>query len=770
MPKKSYILPILGIIILLTLAGCTFPWQKKKNINNPETQNATSTLTTVIATSTESVSGEIKQFKDLDELKAFLIKNPGISNNRDFGATIGVAGGEVEELASSNAVTSVKEAENTGVNYSNTNIQVAGVDEADIIKTNGDYIYLLDYNDLYIIKAKPAESAVVTTKITFKSRPQEFYLSGNNLVVFGNDNQIYNDKTYQSFKRNNSFTYLKVFDISDPKNPKQVRDLNLEGSYTDSRVVGDYLYFITSNYQGYLENEPLLPRVFENGQVLLEKCGLSAKCYSPKVFYFDVPYNSYNFTSVMAINIKNNNEAISGDVYLLSGGQNLYVSSNNIYITYTEYLNEYEIEMDATIDLVKNRMSATDQEKITKIEVVDDFILSSTEKKNKIYSLIQFYISNLSDSQQKSLQSEIDTLLKNVLEAKAQEMEKTVIHKVAFNGSALTYQAMGQVSGRVLNQFSMDENNNYFRIATTRSQSWSRVESASKDSYNNVYILDDKLKIVGFLEKLAAGERIYAARFMGDRAYLVTYKQTDPLFVIDLKNPNAPKVLGELKIPGYSTYLHPYSDNVLLGFGRDSELNSNGTVTNKGLKLGLFDVSNPSAPKELDSFVTGDKYSDSIALSDHKAFLISAAKKLVSIPAVFRTGQYGNKVEFSGALVFNIVDNKIKLRSRIDHSDSGNYLNQDYWGGVSYYDNSVKRSLYIGDALYTFSNKFLKINDLKGTGELAAIKTIDLLPKLSKDFEVTPMVSPAISTSSEKQATPSSVSEPAATTSSEVTN
>lgn len=748
MPKKSYLLPILGVIILLTLAGCTFPWQKKKNPNNPNVQNPTTITNPDMATSTEQAAGEIKKFKDLDELKAFLVKNPEANIFND-----GRGGGGGMEFGSDLKTTgeAIRETKSVSNDYSNTNIQVEGVDEADIIKTNGDYIYLLDYNDLYIIKAKPAESAVVTTKITFKSRPQEFYLSGNNLVVFGYDNQIYNDKTYQSFKRHSSFTYLKVFDVSDPKNPKQVRDLNLEGSYTDSRVVGDYLYFITNNYQGYLESEPILPRVFENGQVLLEKCGLSAKCYSPNIFYFDIPYQSFNFTSVLAINIKNNSEAISGDVYLLSGSQNLYVSPNNIYITYTEYLNEYDIEMEVTINLIKNKMSAADQEKIAKIEAVDSFILSNSEKKNKIYSLVQSYISNLSDSEQKILQAEIDNSLKIALEAKAQEMEKTVIHKIAFNNSTLTYQAMGQVPGHVLNQFSMDENNNYFRIATTRSQSWSRLESTNKDSYNNVYVLDDKLKVVGFLEKLAVGERIYAARFMGDRAYLVTYKQTDPLFVIDLKTPNAPKVLGELKIPGYSTYLHPYSNNVLLGFGRDTELNSNGTVTNKGLKLGLFDVTNPSAPKELDSFVTGDKYSDSIALYDHKAFLISNAKNLVSIPAVFRTGQYGNKVEFSGALVFNIIDNKIKLRSRIDHSDSGNYLNQDYWGGVNYYDNSVKRSLYIGDALYTFSNKFLKINDLKGNGELAAIKTIDLLPKLSKDFEVTP-ITPATSTSSEKTA------------------
>ena len=744
MNKKSYIFSVLSIIILLTLAGCTFPWQKKALVLNSSNQDATATDTITTTTNTNQATGELKKFKDVDELQAFLVQHPG-SNNSSSIQKVGLTGMVANAAVKESAPTTVP----VSNDYSTTNIQVAGVDEADVMKTDGNYVYLLDYNNLYIIKAKPANTASVVTKITFKSRPQEFYISGDRLVVFGYDNQIQSDKTFQTFKRQDSYTYLKVFDISDPKNPQQVRDLNLEGNYSDSRVIGDYLYFVTNNYQNYLIGEPLLPRVLDGGQVLAEKCSLSAKCYTPNIFYFNIPYDSYNFTSVTAVNIKNASEAISSNVYLLSSNQNLYVSPNNIYITYTEYLNESDIERDVTIDLVKARLSTDDQTKISKIEAVDSFILSDSEKKNKVYNLVQAYIANLSSDNQTSLQTEIDTSLKKTLEEKAKEMEKTVIHKIAFSGAQLDYKATGQVSGHVLNQFSMDENNGYFRIATTRSQSWSRFEATNKDSYNNVYVLDDKLQTVGVLENLAVGEQIYSARFVGDRAYLVTYKQTDPLFAIDLKDPVAPKVLGELKIPGYSTYLHPYADNLLLGFGRDTETNTSGAIINKGLKLGLFDVTNPSAPKELDSFVTGDQFSDSIALYDHKAFLASSAKNLISIPAVLKTGSYGDKVEFSGALVFGITDNKIKLRGRIDHSDNGNYNNQDFWGGVSYFDNSVKRSLYIDDVLYTFSNKFLKLNDLKSTNDsLALIKTIDLLPNSGKDFVVIPIPTPVVASSS----------------------
>lgn len=731
MSKKFLTLAILIVVILLTSTACTLPWQKKKVVtpvsDNTNNINPLESVNTVEPDFPSS--GEIKKFNNLEELQTFLEQHKKITN------------------LSSSVTSSVNEAKGVESDYSKTNVQVAGVDEADIMKTDGNFIYLLDYNDLYIIKAKPAVEASIVTKITFKSRPQEFYISGDRLVVFGYDLQIFNDQTFKSFKRQGSYTYLKIFDIADPKNPKQIKDLNIEGSYSNSRLIGDYLYFVTNNYQNYIAGEPLLPRILDSGQVLAEQCGLSAKCYSPNIFYFDTDYNSFNFTSVNAINIKNVSELISGDIYLLSADQNFYVSPNNIYITYTSYLNEYDLERDLTINLLKERLSADNQLKISKIEASESFVLSDVEKKNKVYQLIQDYISSLDKGQKSAVQTEIENALKQELMAKAKELEKTMIYKIAFSGSSLNYVATASVPGRVLNQFSLDESNGYLRIATTKSQSWSRFLENSQESFSNVYVLDDKLKVTGSLENLAAGERIYAVRFMGNRAYLVTYKETDPLLVIDLQAPSTPKLLGELKIPGYSTYLHPYSDNILLGFGRDTELSSNGQVLNKGLKLALFDVSNPSAPKELDSYIVGNKYSNSVALSDHKAFLISPSKNLISIPVSLNSGEFADRLEFSGALVFGVNNNKLKLRGRIDHSDNGNYTKQDYWNQFSYFDNSAKRSLYIDNALYTFSNKFLKINNLN-SDNLESLKIIDLLPGLSKDLKEVSTSSPFQATSS----------------------
>jgi uncharacterized secreted protein with C-terminal beta-propeller domain len=213
---------------------------------------------------------------------------------------------------------------------------------------------------------------------------------------------------------------------------------------------------------------------------------------------------------------------------------------------------------------------------------------------------------------------------------------------------------------------------------------------------------------------------------MGSRAYMVTFVQTDPLFVIDLSSPANPKVLGELKIPGFSSYLHPYSDTMLIGLGKDTVANEWGGVKTKGLKLSLFDVSDVANPKEVDTYVMGDAGSDSIALQDHKAFLFSREKNLLSIPVTIAEDKenrgWGQTV-FSGAAVFKVDENGFELKGKIDHSDGGKVGIQDCWWGYCYYDNNVLRSLYIGDNLYTFSNKYLKINDIK---DLKEVKKLEL--------------------------------------------
>lgn len=742
--KKIAVVLLIGVFLL---SGCSISFKRKVPVQNKNVnENKANTSQNVTIEQKLANQSKIIKFENYDELKDFLENNQTANNNNwGYGGLMrkGMAFDEVAELDSAANLTKQalptagvveeSEAENKKENnYSKTNIQVEGVDEADIIKTDGNFIYAVAKNSLFIVKATPAEKGEVLSKIEFKDRPTDIYLNKNFLVIYGYDQKLYESDIYRSFKRRSSYVFVKIFDISDPKNPKQVRDLDLEGNFVDSRMIGDYLYLVTNNYNFYyLPSEPVVPRIIEEGKTLPSVCEADTKCFAPDVYYFDLPYDNYNYSTVTAINIKDVNAKINGEVYLMSGSQNMYVSEKNLYITYTKYLSEYELAMEVTKDLIFTKLTAKEQERIKKIEAVEDTILSKSEKMAKIAAIIERYQTGLSEQEQKSLETEIKNKLKEKYSDLSKELEKTVVHKIAINNGQLEYRATGEVTGSVLNQFTMDESGNYFRIATTKNTTWSQFsDQPNQESYSNLYVLDENLKNVGALEKLAEGERIYSVRFMQNRVYLVTFKQTDPLFVIDLSKPNNPQVLGKLKIPGFSNYLHPYDETTLIGIGKETMENESGGVIATGLKISLFDVADVANPKESAKHEMGGRGSDSIALNDHKAFLFSREKNLLVLP-VSLTEESGlsswGKLVFSGAAVFNLSKDKIDLKGKVDHSDGGKVAESDYWGGYNYYDNTVKRSLYINDTLYTFSNNYLKMNNL------ADLQEVNKLPLEKKE-------------------------------------
>jgi len=605
------------------------------------------------------------------------------------------------------------------------------------VKTDGTYIYVVSGQSLYIVKAYPGEQAEIVSKINFDNQPQDIYINGDSLTVFGYDNRLYATPLYRTFIRQNQYSFLKVFDISDKKNPKQTRNLDFEGNYLDSRQIGDYVYFFVNNYNYYTSADPVLPRVLDGDQVLSSDCtNDKTKCFSPNIYYFDMPYDSYNFTTVVAINTKNPAEPISGDIYLMDSGQNTYVSDKNIYITNTRYLNEYDIETQTAREIIYPRLSAADQNKITRLEAVEDFILNKYEKQSKVAQIVDRYVSTLSQDDQDKYNAELDQKLRQKYIALANDMEKTIIYKIAVDNGKMEYKSSGEVVGSVLNQFSMDENGDYFRIATTRNQTWTRFPDLNSVAYNNLYVLDANLKTVGSVENLSPNEKIYSARFMGNRAYLTTFKQTDPLLAIDLSDPTKPQVLGELKVAGFSDYLQPYDDNTLIGFGKSAVDMGDKGVSVGGLKLSLFDVSDIKNPKVLDEYTMGDAGSDSVALFDHKAFLFSKEKNLLVLPVELRKASGPNMwgdITFNGAMVWRINNNKFELVGKIDHNDGKSVSKVDYFNGYGYYDSSVKRSLYINDQLYTVSDKFLKINNI---ADLKEIKKLELQKESQSDFQV----------------------------------
>ena len=525
----------------------------------------------------------------------------------------------------------------SSVSYSTTNIQVEGVDEADIIKTDGKYIYLIANRKFIIAQAYPVEKAKILSTTNLENfYPNELFIDGNKVLLFGSSSQVYgsryNEYARKSYPMSFSSTTLKLYDVANKQKPLLQKSVDFEGNYLTSRKIGNMVYFVVNSYPRYDGSIIPVYRAEEDFKPVAS-CG--------EILY--VPPMATNFLTIASFEL--DTQKLQKQV-IAASGQNVYASLENIYVAETSYENW------------------------------DD--------------------------------------------------QDTIIHKFSLSNGRIDYKGNSKVPGRILNQFSMDEHDGYFRIATTEGHlSQSRAETTST---NNLYVLNKKLEIVGELEDLAPGESIYSVRFMGKRAYVVTFKKVDPLFVIDLSKPTKPSVLGKLKIPGYSDYLHPYDENHIIGVGKDTvEAEEGDFAWYQGIKMALFDVSDVENPKELHKVIIGDRGTDSPALSDHKAFLFDREKNLLALPVTVAEvkdksvpNQYGEYL-FQGAHIYDLtLENGFVLRGRVTHYDNDEAFRKSgyYFAG----DASIQRLLFIEDVLYSLSNKRLQLNSLEDLETLRVMK------------------------------------------------
>jgi len=553
---------------------------------------------------------QLKTFSSYKELESFLETNmelakqyPGLNGIFYFGDTIRTLTPEVDAMMTE---------------HSTTNVQVAGVDESDIVKTDGTYLYVVSGTTAYILKAYPADQAGVLSKIDLnETYGAEIYVNGNKLVILGGKYQfipLYNNLGY-------IYPYLgevfvKVYDVSDKTKPVLMRTVTLNGTLTGSRMIGDYVYAVV-NQPATLPSgngtsfEVVLPKICENGAV--------EEVQPTAIRYVNVTDLYYYFTTVFSVNAVNDAEAPTHESFLTGATACMYVSPRNIYLAIP------------------------------------------------------------------------NTTMWIMPKSTGEPEEETLIYRVEFDHEKIVCQAEGTVPGYVLNQFSMDEYNGIFRIATT---TW-----MGNTSRNDLFTTDMDLKIVGRIEDLAPGERIFSARFMADRCYLVTFRQVDPFFVIDLSNPADPKTLGYLEIPGFSGYLHPYDENHIIGIGKQDS----------NLKLSLFDVTNVNAPTEKDKYIVPGDWSDSTVLWDHKAFLFDASKQLLALPVSIGGTHVENDTYFvencwQGAYVFDAsLEQGFTLRGSVTHANTTDPYDFGF---------EVKRILYIGRVLYTVSDKTIQMHDL----------------------------------------------------------
>jgi len=618
--KKTRIYGTVATLSAIVLVALIYVYGSTPGVFTPDTSE------------TPLETSPMKQFTSYAELKNFLTANTKDGTNSYGGSPLDSQFfGSSREALDEAAPSAMGGVGFESTDYSTTNIQVEGVDEADIVKTDGNYIYVAtnnnyqsaSQNNVYIVKADPQDPRVIA-KINLGNST---YVAGlflspdsSKLLVIGSQYQFY---AYDDAARAQDImiypyyssvnTFLTVYDVSEKAMPVLVRNVTLSGSYFNSRMIGNYVYAVVSQPTYLVNNDVVLPQVYKDTK--------ASQIEPTRIYYADTADTYFTFTTFIGLNIMDNAQEPTNMTIMMGGTSTMYVSLNNIYLTYPTWNGQKQY---------------------------------------------------------------------------------TSIYRVSVDGDKLSFEAKGNVLGYVLNQYSMDEYNGYFRLATT---SWE-----NQTERNSVYVLNADLNVTGKLENLAMDEKIYSARFMGDKCYLVTFRQVDPFFVLDMSNPEEPKVAGELKIPGYSSYLHPYDENHVIGLGKEGS----------NVKLSLFDVSNVNAPTEVAKYIVEGDWTDSEALQDPKAFLFDKQKELLVIPVsktnygviddTKTTETFEQQTGFwQGAYVFKITANGFTLRDGITHQE--NLTSSQYYYGYDY-NLWVHRALYIDNTLYTVSNAKVLLNNL----------------------------------------------------------
>lgn len=596
------------------------------------------------------------------------------------------------------------------IGFSTTNVQVEGVDEADFVKSDGKYIYVISGDKLVIADAYPAKDAKIVSETRIPGRPIELFVNDDSLVVFTENSEqvmVFPEYDIAPVPRYTQATTALLYDVSSRKQPELVTNYSINGNYFRARMIGNYVYFIVKENAYYTDTIVDVP-VIRQG---------SEKIMAPDVYYFDNPEQNFVFHTIASLDMKSGK--VNAESFLLGYSDNVYVSAGNIYISYKRnlpYTYYADLKKRQFYDVIVPLLPSDAQGEILSISAGS---AASSDVWRGISSVLETTYDAMSPTQRREFEDRVQEKLADYEKKIAQESDKTIIHRIGIKKGDILYETKGEVPGTLLNQFSMDESGKYFRVATT-SQLW--TSRSGQAQYNNVFVLDGDMKITGKLEDIAPGERIYSTRFIGDRLYMVTFKRMDPLFVIDLSSPAKPEILGELKIPGFSDYLHPYDETHIIGVGKETQENGWGGVSVSGVKLALFDVSNVSKPKQLDSYVIGSAGTDSEALRDHRAFLFDKENNLLVIPVtevvvseVPKRYGYWQKL-WQGAYVFGVTPKDgFELKGRISHADDAG---SDYWNSPY----AVRRSMYIGDVLYTLSSKKLLMNDIGTLEELNSIE------------------------------------------------
>lgn len=483
--------------------------------------------------------------------------------------------------------------------YSQTTTQVKNVDEADIIKTDGKYIYTYSRTNGEIRVVKAGKNPELLEKVKINSIG-DMYLSSGKLVIIG-------DTVYGSSK---ATAVAYIYKISNEGKLNLEFECSQSGSYNTSRVIGDKLYLISNYY-------PNMNNVNKN----------DLETYIPYV-------ESENYNDVIA-------------------AEDIYVCKNINNVSYTV---------------------------ICGFDVKTGSLLGSQSILGEAYTL---YCST-----------------ESIIIADYENNGKTNVARFAISDGKVEFKSDGEIDGTLLNQFSIDEYKGYFRFVTTvnsgtETKNGNVVKYVMQNS-NSLIVLDGDLKKVSSIDNIAPDERVYSVRFMGDIAYFVTFRNVDPLFSVDLSNPKEPKIIGQLKIPGFSNYLFPYGEGKLFGIGQNANERTGQTT---GLKLSMFNTLNPSDVTEESKYLVDTKHSPSYY--DHKETIVDVNKNMIGFSVWGKNG--------SEYMVFSYENGQFILKANIKLS--------------TVYDST--RGLYIGNEFYLITDKTLYVYDMQSFNEIARLDFLE---------------------------------------------
>ena len=509
--------------------------------------------------------------------------------------------------------------------YSDTNLQVAGVQESDIVKTDGEYIYALSDERILIISASDGtlkkvselQGSEINENGLQKSYASEMYVTENRLVVLKHFYQYsYEEKVtdaaaakpvpggrYPQYSK--TTVGVVIYDITDRSAPKYLGSYSQSGNYLSSRMIDDVVYLISNEGLYSINKEdpttyiPMIYKENEGAPLLPEDIRISID-----------PSYGYSAQYLVVSGIDTEKCELKSSKSVLGYGNNIYSSLENLYVT-----SYSQIKEGGTIS------------------------------------------------------------------------GATKIFKFSIDKGAIELKSESTIPGSLLNQFSMDEYKDVLRVVTTvNSFTTTGMDKSASfvflgGQYNCLYTLDSDLNIIGKIENLASGEHVYSVRFDGDVGYFVTFRQVDPLFTVDLSDSKNPAIQSELKIPGFSEYLHPYGEGLLFGLGRDADATSGRAGF---MKLSMFNIADPKNVSEANkAIIEGVYYSE--ASYNHKAILINSEKNIIAFPTD------GNYLIYSYS-----TENGFKQQSIIslvtDPKDTPYY----------YYQNM--RGLYINDFLYIMTD------------------------------------------------------------------